>query len=140
MRKINEIIVHCSATYPEQKCTVDDIRKWHKERGFNDIGYHFIVEKNGNIVNGRKINLAGAHCQGHNARSVGICYIGGLDAKGYPTDTRTEWQREALTSLIDSLCNLYPINKISGHNQYSSKACPCFNANKEYSHLIKKLL
>ena len=138
MRKINEIIVHCSATYPDQKCTVDDIRKWHKERGFYDIGYHFVIYKDGTIINGRKLTLVGAHCSGHNARTIGICYVGGLDDKGYPTDTRTPEQKEALKSLINSLCNLYPITRITGHNQYSNKSCPCFNAENEYKSLINK--
>ena len=138
--EINEIIVHCSATYPEQKCTVEDIRKCHIERGFNDIGYHYIIDKDGAILDGRNVLRSGAHCQGHNAHSIGICYIGGLDEKGYPTDTRTELQKESLKSLIDCLCNFYPIVKITGHNQYSSKACPCFNAQKEYSFLIRKQL
>ena len=140
MRKINEIIVHCSATYPQQKCTIDDIRKWHKARGFHDIGYHYLILKNGNIVKGRDVTIPGAHCLGHNARSIGICYVGGLDEKGFPCDTRTQQQKESLISLINGLCNHYPITRITGHNQYSNKACPCFNAEKEYSHLIKQIL
>lgn len=137
MRKINEIIIHCSATYPEQKCTVEDIREWHKKRGFNDIGYHYIIDKDGRILEGRNITLVGAHCKGHNSHSVGICYIGGLDSNGYPSDTRTKEQKKALISLIDILCHFFPIGKITGHNQYSSKDCPCFNALKEYSDFIK---
>lgn len=139
-RKINEIIVHCSATHPYQNVTVDDIRHWHKQRGFSDIGYHYVIYRNGFVAPGRCLRLSGAHCCGHNAHSIGICYVGGVDLDGYPEDNRSTFQKESLLQLIQDLCVTYPITKISGHNEYARKSCPCFDAKQEYSHFIQKLL
>ena len=94
MRKIDSIIVHCSATKAGQDFTAADIDRWHRERGFNGIGYHYVIRLDGRLEKGREIDLAGAHCKGWNERSVGICYIGGLDENGHPADTR----RNALSS------------------------------------------
>lgn len=91
MRKITEIIVHCSATPEGKDYTVSDITRWHKARGFKTIGYHYIVYRDGSVHEGRKESGVGAHCYGHNRNSIGVCYIGGLatDCKT-PKDTRTE--------------------------------------------------
>ena len=79
-RKITEIIIHCSATPDGKDYTVDDIRRWHKQRGYSDVGYHYIVYRNGILAQGRDVNIIGAHASGHNAHSIGICYIGGMSA------------------------------------------------------------
>ena len=86
MRKIDSIIVHCSATKAGQDFTAADIDRWHRERGFNGIGYHYVIRLDGRLEKGREIDLAGAHSKGWNERSVGICYIGGLDENGHPAD------------------------------------------------------
>jgi N-acetylmuramoyl-L-alanine amidase len=134
-RDINEIIVHCSATVEGKDYTVEDIRKWHKERGFIDIGYHFVIYRNGQICKGRSVDKVGAHCEGHNARSIGVCYIGGCDRQMKPKDTRTQAQKDSLLKLLRQLKTDYPKAKIYGHNKYANKACPCFDAEKEYSNL-----
>ena len=85
-RSISEIIVHCSATPEGKDYPIDTIRQWHKERGFSDIGYHYVVHLDGRVEDGRDVNIAGAHCSGHNSRSIGICYIGGLSKNGKPKD------------------------------------------------------
>lgn len=131
-RKITEIIVHCSATKEGQAVSVADIRKWHLQRGFADIGYHFVVYADGSLHNGRPINKAGAHCAGHNANSIGICYVGGLDAKGKPKDTRTAAQKATLLTLLKRLKALYPLATIHGHREFANKSCPCFDARAEY--------
>ena len=101
MRIIKEIIIHCSATKENKDYTVADIDRWHRARGFRKIGYHFVIYRNGDIHVGRSLSEIGAHCKGHNAISIGICYIGGLDAKdGSPKDTRTPSQRIALEALV----------------------------------------
>ena len=82
MRNIDSIIVHCSATKARQDFTVADIDHWHRQRGFNGIGYHYVIRLDGKLEKGRDVALAGAHCKGWNERSVGICYIGGLDKNG----------------------------------------------------------
>ncbi len=131
-RGINELIVHCTATREGNDYTVADIRRWHKQRGFSDVGYHFIIHLDGRVEAGRDIKIAGAHCVGHNSHSIGVCYIGGLDAEGKPKDTRTKEQRIALKTLLAMLSIIYPGAKVYGHCDFAAKACPCFDARKEY--------
>lgn len=134
-RTINEIIIHCSATKEGKDYTVQDIKRWHLDRGFSDIGYHYVIYRDGSIHTGRDINVGGAHCTNHNAKSIGICYIGGLDSLGKPKDTRTEKQKEALLTLLKQLRKLYPKATIHGHYEFANKACPCFNPKKEYCNI-----
>lgn len=135
-RRIDEIIVHCSATAEGKDFTTADITKWHRQRGFTTIGYHYVVYRDGSIHTGRDVNVAGAHCTGHNTHSIGVCYIGGCKADGRsPKDTRTEAQKAALLKLLKDLKRLYPNAKIRGHRDFANKACPSFDATKEYSKL-----
>lgn len=127
MRTINEIIIHCTATETEKLVTIEDIDQWHKARGWKGCGYHFVIHQDGRIQVGRPIAEIGAHCKGHNAHSIGIAYVGGL-LNGEPSDTRTFKQMESMVSLIKDLSKELPtIIAVKGHNEYSSKACPCFN-------------
>lgn len=98
MRKINEIIVHCTATQDGKNIKVEDINRWHKERGWNMIGYHYVVYLDGTIHQGRSEDQIGAHCLKHNTNSIGVVYVGGLDANGKPKDTRTEAQSKVCAS------------------------------------------
>lgn len=135
-RNITEIIVHCSATPEGQNYTVDDIRRWHKQQGWSDIGYHYVIYRDGSVHDGRDVNLAGAHCTNHNRYSIGVCYIGGVAKDGKTAkDTRTEEQKEALIRFLKELKVLYPKATIHGHRDFSSKACPSFDAYKEYKNL-----
>lgn len=136
MRTINEIIVHCSATPEGRPTTVGDIRSWHKQREFKDIGYHYVVYLDGSIHAGRPESAIGAHCTGHNRNSIGVCYIGGVakDRKT-PKDTRTEAQKKALLQLLKQLKKRYPGAKIYGHRNFAAKACPSFDARAEYKSL-----
>lgn len=136
-RKIREIIVHCSATPEGRDYTVDDIRRWHIERGWSDIGYHYVVYRDGTICDGRDVDVIGAHCTGHNTYSIGVCYIGGVakDCKT-PKDTRTNAQKTGLLHLLKLLKKSYPGAIIVGHRDYEHrKACPSFDARREYSSL-----
>lgn len=135
-RSIKEIIVHCTATKALPHINVNDVRRWHMERGFSDIGYHYLVLVDGSIEVGRPLSIAGAHCKGHNAHSIGICYVGGVNAKSVPADTRTPAQREALRNLLISLKRQFPQAVIYGHRDFAAKACPCFDATKEYAYLF----
>ena len=126
MRKINKIILHCSATKEGQKFTVKDIDAWHKLRGFKGVGYHYVILLDGTIEPGRPESEIGAHTLGQNANSIGICYIGGLDTDGKPKDTRTDEQRAALINLVKELKEKYPGATIHGHNEFANKACPSF--------------
>lgn len=133
-RIINEIIVHCSATPEGRDYTVEDIKRWHLRRGFSTIGYHYVVYRDGSVHEGRSVDVSGAHCTGHNSHSIGVCYIGGLAADGKtPKDTRTAAQREGLAWLIRSLRDVYPRAVVHGHREFANKACPCFDAFKEYN-------
>lgn len=134
-RRVDEIILHCSATREARDFSASDIRRWHLERGFADIGYHFVVRLDGTVEPGRDINRMGAHCLNHNRLSVGICYIGGLGTDGRPKDTRTAPQRVALEALLRRLRQHFPSATIHGHNEFAAKACPCFNARAEYEKL-----
>lgn len=152
MRIIDEIIIHCAATREGIDFDGSDILKWHLKKGFSAIGYHYTILLDGTIERGRSEDKMGAHCFGHNYNTLGICYIGGLDKQGKPKDTRTKEQKHALIILLESLCDKYPIKIIKGHRDYSEdknkngiieewewmKSCPCFDAESEYKHLIKK--
>ncbi len=136
-RRIDEIIVHCTATPAGREVTVAEIERWHRQRGFRGIGYHYVVYLDGTIHLGRPLHEAGAHCRGHNAHSIGVCYVGGLGADGRtPKDTRSEAQRRALQELLRELKRQYPQAAIHGHRDYSSKACPCFDATTEYQEFL----
>jgi len=133
MRTINEIIIHCSATPAGTDYTVADIDRWHKTRGWNSCGYHYVIYRDGSIHIGRPIEQVGAHCYKRNSHSVGICYIGGLDSETLnPTDTRTVAQRASLIDLLKYLKRLFPNATIHGHNEFSKRSCPCFDVHSEY--------
>jgi N-acetylmuramoyl-L-alanine amidase len=144
-RVITELIVHCSATPEGNDYTVENIRADHKKQGWSDIGYHYVIYRDGTVHMGRDVDLVGAHFAkgGHNQHSIGICYIGGVENKpGTPyhllkaKDTRTEEQKNALLSLLLDLKKLYPQAKIYGHRDFDSgKECPSFNAKSEYRRL-----
>lgn len=138
MRPIDEIIVHCSATEAGKDFKAADIRRWHIEgNGWKDIGYHYVIDIDGTIEVGRPIDQAGAHTTNHNKTTIGICYVGGL-WNGKPKDTRTLKQQAAMVQLIRSLKVCFPtIKKVSGHRDYSNKACPCFDAGAAYSQYIR---
>lgn len=149
MRTINLIVDHCSATKEGQHFTAADIDRWHRERGFRCIGYHYVVLLDGTIEKGRSDWQIGAHVKGHNKDSIGVCYIGGLDANGKPKDTRTPSQKEALLKLHKELKTKFPNAEIIGHRDLSPdldgdgvvekhewlKACPCYDAKNEYNEI-----
>ena len=137
MRKITKIIVHCADTPEGRDDKAADIRRWHKARGFNDIGYHYVVDLDGAIEPGRDVTIAGAHTTGHNSDSIGVCYIGGADTDMKPKDTRTEEQKTALRLLLKYLVQKYPGAKIYGHRDFAQKACPSFDAKAEYKELCE---
>lgn len=153
-RKITEIVIHCAATAEGKDFRARDIDAWHKKRGFRKIGYHFVVDIDGTIEEGRPLNETGAHVTGHNKSSIGICYIGGMNKAGQTADTRTAEQKDSLRFLLEQLVLQLPdVTKIAGHRDYSPdtngnglvdkferiKECPCFDAIPEYADLIHKI-
>lgn len=135
-RNIDKIIIHCSATPEGRDVSVSEIRKWHLNRGWSDIGYHYVIDLNGNIHEGRDVDISGAHTKGHNRNSIGICYIGGVDKDLNSKDTRTIAQMLALGELLADLRDFYPNCSIHGHNEFSSKDCPSFDVRVEYKYLM----
>lgn len=137
MRKVSKLIIHCTATPEGRHHDVADIRRWHLNRGFSDIGYHYLIHLDGTIEIGRPITKQGAHCSGENRGSVGICYVGGMSKDMKKSkDTRTPEQKNSLVTLMQEL--IYKYNKditIHGHNEFANKACPSFNVKSEYKNL-----
>lgn len=137
-RKITDISIHCSATranldFYGSSATADigvkEITKWHLDRGFNTIGYHYVIRRNGTIEIGRDLNKAGAHVTGHNSNSIGICLVGGVDAKNKAENNYTPEQWKSLKELLDALRIKFPKTIIKGHRDYPNvkKDCPCCN-------------
>ena len=161
MKTIDSIIIHCSATKAGQDFRAKDIDRMHRARGFNQIGYNFVIDLDGTVENGRPLSMDGAHCNtkgfsgvSYNKHSIGICYIGGLDANGKSADTRTEAQKSALRNLVAKLCREYPIIELLGHRDTSPdldgsgevepdeyiKAGPCFDVRHEFSNFLRNVV
>ena len=140
MRKINKVILHCSDTIEGAHIDVDTIRKWHtsEPRNWSDIGYHYVIYLDGTIAKGRDIDVVGAHCRGNNKDSIGICYIGGVNAMREHTDTMTAAQDMAFIELWHALQTVLGDLELYGHNDFSNKACPCFKVQEKYKFLIEK--
>tara|TARA_R110000744_G_scaffold366990_1_gene476315 strand:- start:104 stop:508 length:405 start_codon:yes stop_codon:yes gene_type:complete len=132
MRKIKKVIIHCSATPEGRDVKTATIRDWHLAKGWSDIGYHYVIELDGSVNVGRHTDRIGAHTIGENRGSIGICYVGGMDANmENPKDTRTDEQKEGLVCLINDLKEQFKSITIHGHSEFSAKACPSFNVNQE---------
>lgn len=156
-RKIWGIVLHCTASKEGDNMTVAQIDKIHRRNGWAGIGYHFVIYRDGTIHDGRDINKIGAHTGGYNTGTIGVCYVGGLDRNGKPKDTRTLAQKNAMYQLVKRLMEIYPIESVKGHRDYSPdkdgdgkiskyewiKACPCFEvadfmAEYDLNKLLKK--
>ena len=138
MRTITLLVIHCSAVRPDQTSSAAQIDTWHRRQGWHlGIGYHYVVRRDGQIEPGRPEWMVGAHCKNHNAHSIGICYEGGLNARGQPADTRTLAQNLAMVQLLEILHRKYPKALIVGHHDLNPlKACPCIdNVAREYAEL-----
>ena len=145
MRKLNEIIIHCSATKPSIDVGAIEIRNWHiTGNGWSDIGYHYVIRRNGEVEEGRPLERSGAHTKGHNKASIGVCLVGGVDSNGNPEDNFTKEQYEGLEKLLNVLLMGYcqPDTKVRGHNYHNKyKACPSFDwlewlKNNGFNHVI----
>lgn len=151
---VDAIIIHCSATKSSWDCKASDIDKMHKERGFKQIGYHYVIDLDGTVEKGRPVTMDGAHCntkgfssKTYNKHSIGICYVGGLDEDGNPADTRTDAQKVSMHDLVEKLFLEFPnIKEVLGHRDTSPdlnhdgnitknewiKSCPCFDVKAEF--------
>lgn len=147
---IRYLIIHCSATTSRQDYSVDRLERDHQKRGFETVGYHYYIRRDGAVHQLRKHHEVGAHCRGYNRCSLGICYEGGMsDDRKIPTDTRTVEQRWAMEHLLLLLKAIYPKAEIVGHRDLSPdldgdgrvmprewiKACPSFDARDYYAYI-----
>jgi N-acetylmuramoyl-L-alanine amidase len=130
MRKINKVIIHCSDTYCTMDVGVEEIRRWHLKRGWSDIGYAYIIRRNGIVERGRPLSVVGAHTKGHNTDSIGVCLVGGKKGKGCNADNFTENQILAAQVLLEDLLSVFPGVTFHGHNEFSNKACPVIDIKK----------
>ncbi len=125
--RIRYIVIHCAATRPEQDIGVKEIDQWHKQRGWVGCGYHHVIRRDGTIEDGRPLNKIGAHVRGHNRESIGVCLVGGLNAKGKADANFTHEQYVSLNKLIIELKYKFTNAKVLGHRDLDPmKACPCF--------------
>lgn len=138
------IVIHCSATSPALDVGAEEISEWHRARGFLRIGYHFVVRRDGSIERGRPLNTQGAHASGFNDKSIGICWVGGVDTKGAVQDNRTPAQRLALARLVAAMARQFPDAEVVGHRDLTPdrnrdgvvspnewlKGCPSFDVRK----------
>ena len=139
---VRYLILHCSATRCDKDYTAEQLLRDHKTRGFRTVGYHFYIRRDGTITQHRKLLEVGAHCRPWNRCSIGICYEGGLNERGRPADTRTDFQKHSLRVLVMLLLRDYPGSRLCGHRDLSPdlngngeiepeewiKVCPCFDA------------
>ena len=140
MRKIDKIIIHCTATPEGSARTVEEIRRYHVEQlGWNDIGYHYLISIDGSIHAGRPENVVGAHTAGHNRESIGVCYVGGCDQDMKPKDTRTPAQEASLVKIVRSLLERYPGATVHGHREFARKACPCFDVQSWWENVERRM-
>lgn len=145
MRKIDMIVIHCSATRADVPLSPRQLDEMHRQRGFDGCGYHYYVRRDGEICTMRPVDRPGAHAKGYNQHSIGVCYEGGLDEQGRPADTRTELQKRSLRVLVRVLAMDFQTRWIVGHRDLSpdldgdgviepeewTKVCPCFDVGTE---------
>lgn len=142
MNRKTTLIIHCSQSPEGRPDTRDDIDRWHREKGWSAIGYHYVIGIKGEVWKGRDLDgdgdvldETGAHALGYNRASIGLCYIGGADANGNPKDTRTFMQDVEMQALVRKLIREHGITKVIGHNEVSSKDCPCFDVQQWLQHV-----
>ena len=137
MRRIDLIVIHCSATRCNHSFPVTALIRCHADR-FGFTGYHYYITRDGETYQTRHEQLVGAHAKGYNSHSLGVCYEGGLNRYGRTADTRTEAQKRALLKLLKRLKKEHPQAQILGHRDLPKvkKACPCFDAKEEYRDIV----
>jgi N-acetylmuramoyl-L-alanine amidase len=141
VRKINYLVVHCSASQATSNLSAKDIEKDHKERGFLSIGYHYVIKRDGTLETGRPIHKPGAHVEGHNHDSIGICLVGGVKKDGVtPENNFTAAQFATLRDILETLQEAFPEAEVLGHRDFKGvrKACPCFDVREWQAGLTKK--
>lgn len=142
VKSIEYIVIHCSATPITMNIGVDEIDKWHRDRGWEKIGYHIVIRRKPGRLGGlieygdRSLSEAGAHIYGYNSRSIGVCMIGGVDKFNNSQNNFTEDQFEALRKTVNFLRSIFPNAKVQGHRDFPGvhKDCPCFDVKDWFIH------
>jgi len=130
-------VVHCSATPPDMEIGVKEIDRWHKARGWFGCGYHFVINRAGELEHGRSVETYGAHVRGYNHESIGICLVGGFDLNNDPEENYNEGQMLQLEALLNDLHDQFPNAEIVGHNELDPhKACPSFDVKQWFEEII----
>lgn len=129
------IAVHCSATPPDMDIGVDEIRKWHKAKGWSDVGYHYVIRRSGLVELGRALEWQGAHVSGHNHEAIGVCLVGGVSKSGQADANFTAEQYASLESVLHALLSRFPRVAVRGHRDFPNvnKACPSFDVKAWWS-------
>lgn len=130
IKSVNFLVVHCAATKATMDIGATEIRSWHRQRGWMDIGYHYVIRRNGAIEKGRPDDRPGAHARGFNHLSLGICLVGGVAKDGKtPENNFTSDQFHALRRLLIGLNATFPEARILGHRDLPNvyKGCPSFD-------------
>lgn len=137
LNSINEVVLHCTDTPWGREVDIKEVRAWHtRGNGWQDVGYHYLIKLDGTLQVGRALNCIGAHVKGHNARTIGVAYVGGRDRKGEAADTMTCEQEETFEHLFFALqLTLGRGLELTGHNDHSSKACPGFKVREKWPNL-----
>lgn len=129
-KSTDAIFVHCSATKPDMDIGVETIRMWHKQQGWLDVGYHFIIKRDGTVEEGRPVNVVGSHVKDWNSKSVGVCLVGGINAKGQFEANFTPAQMDSLRNKLEELMSKYPNAELMAHHSVAAKACPSFDVKR----------
>lgn len=129
------IVIHCAATPPDMVVTAEMVDRWHKQRGWTSIGYHYLIRRDGMVEPGRPLQEQGAHVSGHNHDSVGVCLAGGINRNKQPENNFTPAQWASLKGLVKELMGKYPHASVLGHHDFNpGKACPSFDVATWYAH------
>jgi len=139
LREIDAVYIHAAYTPADMDVGVEEIRKWHVDppprgRGWSDIGYHYVIRRDGTLETGRPVEIAGAHAYGHNTNSIGVCLVGGKK-DNHAQFNFTKGQMDTLRLLVEELVRDYQLQltDVHGHNEVSSKECPCFDVQQYFN-------
>jgi N-acetylmuramoyl-L-alanine amidase len=125
-KETNFIVLHSSMTPPSEKITAETVRRAFREARQIDTGYHYVIERDGTVVDGRPHDAVGNHCDGFDDESIGVLVLGGADEEGDAVDNFTPEQVVSLTALLRSLIKVYPRADITSHGQMPENYCECF--------------
>ena len=126
-RPVSRVFVHSTATKASMNIGRTEIKRWHKARGFSDVGYHLIIRRDGSTEKGRPVDTVGAHARGHNTGSIGVVLVGGLSDAHGPEANFTRAQLRTLRKVLAEMRETYDGVEVLGHRDVAPTACPSFD-------------